>query len=83
MPEESLSCDGPRLPPTKANLDSRTSPHSHVYEALLSQYVDEGNVDAVTFAFADHVFWTLAGIPDDVATEFDYGLTANDFADIR
>ncbi|KAI2492822.1 hypothetical protein MHU86_21737 [Fragilaria crotonensis] len=35
-------------PPTKADLDSRTSPHRHVYEALLSQYLDENNNDAAT-----------------------------------
>jgi hypothetical protein len=71
------------LPPTKANLDSRTSPHRHVYEALLSQYLDEDNDDAAMFAFPDHVFWTLTGVRLDVAfSEFDTALTANDIAAI-
>ncbi|KAI2500633.1 hypothetical protein MHU86_13854 [Fragilaria crotonensis] len=66
-------------PPTKADLDSRTSPHRHVYEALLSQYLDENNDDAATFAFPDHVFWTLTGIRCDIASsEFDSALTSND-----
>ena len=54
-------------PPTKADLDRRTSPHRHVYEALLGQYLDEGNDDAAMFAFPDHVFWTLTGTRLDVA----------------
>ena len=67
-------------PPTKANLDSRTSPHRHVYEALLSQYLDKENDDAAMFAFPDHVFWTLTGIRHDVAASgFDSSLTRNDF----
>ena len=72
-------------PPTKANLDSRTSPHRHVYEALLSQYLDEENDNAASmFAFPDHVFWTLTGVRLDVAfSEFDTALTAaNDIAAI-
>jgi hypothetical protein len=70
-------------PPTKADLDSRTSPHRHVYEALLSQYLDENNDDAAMFAFPDHVFWTLTGIHRDIAfSEFDSALTTNDFQEI-
>jgi hypothetical protein len=38
-----------------------------VYEALLGQYLDEGNDDAAMFAFPDHVFWTLTGTRLDVA----------------
>ena len=67
-------------PSTKANLDSCTSPHRHVYEALLSQYLDENNDDAALFAYPDHVFWTLTGIRRDIAfSEFDCALTTNDF----
>ena len=67
-------------PPTKANLDSRTSPHRHVYEALLSQYLDENDDDAALFAYPDHVFWTLTGIRRDIAfSEFDFALTSYDF----
>ena len=67
-------------PPTKASLDSRTSPHRHVYEALLSQYLDENDDDAATFAYPEHVFWTLTGIRRDIAfSEFDSALTAIDF----
>jgi hypothetical protein len=68
-------------PPTKADLDRRTSPHRHVYEALLGQYLDEGNDNAAMFAFLDHIFWTLTGTRLDVAfSEFDLGLTANGIA---
>jgi hypothetical protein len=44
------------LPQTKPNLDSRTSPHRHMYEALLSQYLDEDDHNVATFASPDHVF---------------------------
>ncbi len=63
-------------------MDSRTSPHRHVYDALLSQYLDEddNNAAAATFAFPDHVFWTLTGTRCEVAfSEFDFALTTNDF----
>ena len=62
----------------------RTSPHWHVYEALLGLYLDEWNNDAAMFAFPDHVFWTLVtGTRLDVAfSELDLGLTANDVAAI-
>ena len=67
-------------PPTKANLDSRTSPHRHVYEALLSQYLDENDDDAALFAYPDHVFWTLTGIRRVIAfSEFDFALASYDF----
>ena len=70
-------------PPTKANFDSRTSPHRHVFEALLSQYLDDGNDDAAMFAYSDHVFWTLTGVRLDIAfSDFDTGLTANDIGAI-
>jgi hypothetical protein len=70
-------------PPKKADLDRQTSPHRHVYEALLGQYLDEWNNDAAMVAFPDHVFWTLTGTRLDVAfSEFDLGLTANDIAAI-
>lgn len=66
-------------PPNKANLDSRTSPYRHVYEALLTQYLDNDDNDAAVFAFPDHVYWTLTGIGKDVASsEFDSSLTVND-----
>ncbi len=70
-------------PPTKADLDRRTSPHRHVYEALFGKYLDEGNDNAAMFAFPDHVFWTLTGTRLDVTfSEFDLGLTVNDIAAI-
>jgi hypothetical protein len=51
-----------------------------LYEALLSQYLDENNVDAALFAYPDHVFWTLIGTRCDVAfSECDFALTMNDF----
>jgi hypothetical protein len=54
-----------------------------VDEALLGQYLDEGNDDAAMFAFPDHVFWTLTGTRPEVAfSEFNLGLTANDIAAI-
>jgi hypothetical protein len=70
-------------PPTKADLDRQTSPHRHVHEALLGQYLDEGNNNAAMFASPDHAFWTQTGTRLDVAiSEFDLGLTANDIAAI-
>ena len=67
-------------PPNKANLDSRTSPHRHVYEALLTQYLDNNDDDAAAFAFPDHLYWKLTGIDHDVASsEFDSAVTVNDF----
>ena len=51
-----------------------------MYEALLSQYLDENNDDAALFAYSDHVFWTLTGNRRDIAfSEFDCALTTNDF----
>jgi hypothetical protein len=58
-------------PPTKANLDGHTSPYQHVYEALLSQYLNEKNDDAALFAYPNHVFWTLTGTRCD-----EYGIQA-------
>ena len=64
------------IPQTKANLYSCMNPHRHVYKAFLSQYLDEDNDNAATFAFPDPVFWTLTGTRHDVAfSEFDFALT--------
>ena len=46
-----------------------------MYRAFLSQYLDEDDNDAATFAFPDHVFWTLIGTRRDVG----FALTTNDF----
>ena len=81
--EELLACHESWSPPTKAILDSRTSPHRHVYETLLGQYLDEGNNDTAMFAYPDHVFRTRTGVRLDIAfSDFNIAWMANDIAAI-